>query len=131
MSFDSIIANPGRLLILTALASEPQQGFVQLRERTGLTDGNLSTHARRLSTAGMIEIHKSIRDGKPATDMKLTSLGRQSLEDHVQSLLAALKGSSLREVLVGEESISEANAVQDAFNAEQVNSSSHGADWVD
>jgi DNA-binding MarR family transcriptional regulator len=91
MPFDALVANPGRLRILTALVAEPQQDFVHLRHRTQLTDGNLSTHAKRLSLGGMIEIEKEIRDGKPVTHFKLTPLGRQSLEDHAQSLLAALQ----------------------------------------
>ena len=41
---DALVANPGRLRILTALASEPQQDFVRLRNVTRLTDGNLATH---------------------------------------------------------------------------------------
>ena len=64
---------------------------MRLRARTQLTDGNLSTHAKRLSAAGMIEIHKDLRGGKPVTHFKLTPLGRQSLEDHAQWLIAALQ----------------------------------------
>ena len=42
MTFDPLVSNAGRLRILTALAEEPRgQAFVQLRSRTGLTDGNL------------------------------------------------------------------------------------------
>jgi hypothetical protein len=52
MPFDALVANPGRLRILTALVAEPRQEFVRLRERTRLTDGNLATHAKRLCGAG-------------------------------------------------------------------------------
>ena len=61
MGFDALVANAGRLNILTALAVEERQEFVQLRQRTALTDGNLACHARRLATAGLIEINKSFR----------------------------------------------------------------------
>src|SRR4051812_8617838 len=91
MSFDPLVANPGRLQILTALAAEPAQPFVALRRRTGLTDGNLSTHARRLQTAGLVEIEKSIAAGKPLTTLHLTRQGRQALAAHAQALLAALE----------------------------------------
>jgi len=87
MSFDPLIANPGRLRILAALAAEPRQPFVQLRNQTGLTDGNLATHARRLQSAGLVAIEKSIADGKPLTTLELTADGKRALANHVQSLI--------------------------------------------
>ncbi len=89
-----MVTSPGRLSILTALASEPQQPFVQLRQRTGLTDGNLATHARRLQAAGFVAIHKTIDAGKPLTTLQLTTAGRDALADHARQLLAALDQSS-------------------------------------
>ena len=93
MPLDSIVANPGRLRILASLASEPSQEFVRLRQRTQLTDGNLSTHARRLQNAGLLAIDKSFRAGKPVTTITLTTQGRRALESHVQTLVAALNVS--------------------------------------
>jgi len=90
MGFDSLVANPGRLSILTALAVEERQEFVQLREHTQLTDGNLACHARRLQTAGLIGINKSFRDGKPVTCLTLTHAGRAALEAHARRVLAAI-----------------------------------------
>ena len=95
MAFDAIVTNPGRLRILTALAVEEQQEFVQLRAKTSLTDGNLSSHARRLHTAGMIDIDKTFRDGKPVTQFRLTPEGRSALESHVRRLMAALSTRKL------------------------------------
>jgi|SRR5581483_8494721 len=90
MALDAIVANPGRLRILTSLASEPSQEFVRLRQRTQLTDGNLSTHARRLHNAGLLAIDKSFRAGKPVTTFTLTTQGRRALETHVRELMSAL-----------------------------------------
>lgn len=90
MSFDSVVANAGRLQILTALAVEERQDFVQLRGVTQLTDGNLSAHAKRLQSAGMLQIDKHFRDGKPVTSFLLTPMGRSALESHVRKLLAAM-----------------------------------------
>ena len=97
MGFDALVANAGRLNILTALAVEERQEFVQLRQRTALTDGNLACHARRLATAGLIEINKSFRDGKPVTSMTLTTAGRSALEAHARRVLAAI---SHRRILI-------------------------------
>jgi DNA-binding MarR family transcriptional regulator len=90
MSFDPIVANPGRLSILTALAVEESQEFVQLRDATRLTDGNLASHARRLQTAGMIAVEKHFRAGKPVTSFALTVDGRKALEAHTRRLIAAI-----------------------------------------
>ena len=91
MGFDPVIASPGRLTILTALATNSAgQEFVHLRKRTCLTDGNLSSHAARLRAAGLIEIAKSFRDSRPVTTLRLTSVGRAALEQHARQLLAAV-----------------------------------------
>ena len=90
MSFDPIVANAGRLRILTALAVEERQEFVTLRRSTELTDGNLAAHARRLSSAGLIHIDKEFRQGKPVTSYVLTSAGRKALEAHARRLFAAI-----------------------------------------
>jgi DNA-binding MarR family transcriptional regulator len=96
MAFNSAVVNPGRLSILTALAVEDQQDFVTLRTRTNMTDGNLSTHAKRLAQAGMVEIEKKIDAGKPVTRFTLTVAGRSALEGHVRKLLAALSQRRVR-----------------------------------
>jgi DNA-binding MarR family transcriptional regulator len=90
MPFDPLVANAGRLRILTALAVEECQEFVHLRRRTQLTDGNLAAHAKRLEAAGLIGIDKQFRGGKPVTTYILTAIGRQALESHARRLVAAI-----------------------------------------
>lgn len=95
MSFDPLIANAGRLRILTALAVEERQEFVHLRRSTQLTDGNLASHARRLQAGGLIQIDKQFRDGKPVTHLTLTPEGRKALEAHARRLVAAISHRKL------------------------------------
>lgn len=95
MSFDPLIANAGRLRILTALAVEERQEFVRLRRSTQLTDGNLASHARRLQAGGLIQIDKQFRDGKPVTHLTLTPEGRRALEAHARRLVAAISHRKL------------------------------------
>ena len=90
MPFDPLVANAGRLRILTALAVEERQEFVHLRTRTQLTDGNLAAHAKRPRSAGLIEIDKEFREGKPVTSYLLTAAGRAALEGHARRLIAAI-----------------------------------------
>jgi DNA-binding MarR family transcriptional regulator len=97
MPFDNLIANAGRLRILTALAVENRQEFVRLRQMTRLSDGNLSAHARRLCSAGLVEIEKRFRDGRPVTTFHLTDDGRRRLTEHVRQLLAAVEVEGIKE----------------------------------
>ncbi len=90
MFTENLVANPGRLRILTALAVEEKADFVPLRQQTNLTDGNLASHARRLASAGLISIEKSFRNGKPITSLTLTRQGRSALESHARRVLAAI-----------------------------------------
>jgi len=90
LTFDPLVANPGRLSILTALAVDERQEFVALRRRTNLTDGNLASHAKRLQVAGLVTVDKSFRAGKPVTCYILTGEGRKALESHARRVLAAI-----------------------------------------
>jgi DNA-binding MarR family transcriptional regulator len=95
-TFDAMIASSGRLRILTTLVAQPrmEMNFVRLRHSTGLTDGNLATHTRRLEAAGLVRIDKSFQDRKPVTQVQLTAPGRSALELHARQLLEALNPSS-------------------------------------
>jgi len=90
MPFDPLVANAGRLRILTSLAVNERQEFVHLRRSTELTDGNLASHARRLKIGGLIAIDKEFRGGKPVTHFTLTVDGRKALEAHTRRLIAAI-----------------------------------------
>lgn len=124
MSFDAMIANPGRLSILTALAVESEVEFVHLRRVTQLTDGNLSCHAKRLATAGLVDIDKSFRQGKPVTSVKLTPQGRSALESHVRRLLAAMSHRRL-------ETASPTTPAQDAPTEPAVSPVTTTEEWID
>ena len=91
MAFDPVISNAGRLHILTALVQGESHSreFVELRRVTQLTDGNLSAHAKRLASAGYVDVSKAFRGGKPVTSFKITAAGREALEAHARELLAA------------------------------------------
>ena len=102
MNFDPIITNPGRLSILTALCRESRKDFVSLRSATRLTDGNLTTHARKLASAGLVTIEKAARDGappeaRPVTYITLTDEGREALALHVATLTTSMTATPVME----------------------------------
>ncbi|MGH8129033.1 MAG: transcriptional regulator, partial [Gammaproteobacteria bacterium] len=51
---DAVIHSRIRLAVMATLASVENAEFTFLREQTGTTDGNLSTHLRKLEDAGYI-----------------------------------------------------------------------------
>jgi len=133
MSFDPLVANAGRLRILTALAVEESQEFVQLRHATQLTDGNLASHARRLQTAGMIAVEKHFREGKPVTSFALTTDGRKALEAHTRRLIAAISHRRVGAVAVGAVAVAPAAVKAKTIPiAQPVSSVAHqDEDWID
>ena len=120
MPIDTLIANAGRLRILTALVSQNPMEFVQLRRVTSLTDGNLSSHAKRLHTAGLLNIDKVFRMGKPVTTFTLTASGKERLTAHVTALMAMVTGEPEQS---SSTPAAEAHAVEYSAQVEE--------DWVD
>ena len=83
---DAVIHEPARLAIVSALAVAPEMSFKELKTTLGLTDGNLSVHARTLEDAGYIAIHKTFEGRKPLTTMQLTRKGREAFSKYLDTL---------------------------------------------
>ncbi len=83
---DKVIHEPGRLAIVASLAARGSMSFNDLKETLGMTDGNLSTHARTLEEAGYITVEKTFVGRKPRTTMTLTSSGRSAFRKYVDYL---------------------------------------------
>ncbi len=94
LSLDSLIHERVRLGIVSALAGHDRLAFTELRDALGLTDGNLSAHARKLEDAGYIVSHKSFVDRMPLTEYELTERGRAELAgylDHLETVIRAAR----------------------------------------
>lgn len=94
-SLDPVIHERARLGIVSALAAAPSLRFVELKDALGLTDGNLSVHARRLEEAGYVACEKGYDDRVPRTVYRLTAEGRRALTaylDHMEALIRAARG---------------------------------------
>lgn len=84
-----------RLGILSALSVNPSMSFGELKELLKTSDGNLSTHARRLEDAGYISCRKRFADRVPKTEYTMTSKGRRVFQrhlEHLESLIKAARG---------------------------------------
>lgn len=84
---DRIIHEKARLGILASLATHPAGlVFGDLKELCSLTDGNLSRHLQVLADAGLVLIHKSFKDRRPLTQVRLTDQGRERFLGYIATL---------------------------------------------
>jgi DNA-binding MarR family transcriptional regulator len=83
-----------RLGVLSALAVTPALSFADLKHTLGVTDGNLSIHARKLEDAQFIASEKTFQDRRPLTQYTLTPKGRAAFErylGHMEALIEAMR----------------------------------------
>jgi DNA-binding transcriptional ArsR family regulator len=94
VNLDRLIHERTRLAIVSALAVNPSLTFNELKELLGVTDGNLSVHARKLEDGGYIVCTKSFSGRVPKTEYRLAAAGRRALEkylDHMEALIRATR----------------------------------------
>ncbi|MFW9828440.1 MAG: winged helix-turn-helix domain-containing protein [Candidatus Thorarchaeota archaeon] len=66
--------------------------FVFLRNQTGLTDGNLSSHLSKLESTGYVKIEKKFKGKKPQTILKLSKNGREAFDLYRKKMEQVLSG---------------------------------------
>ena len=91
---DRLIHERVRLGIVSALAVNRSLSFNELKSMLGLTDGNLSVHARKLEEAGYVVCAKSFEGRTPRTEFTLTDSGRGAVEaylNHMEALIHAVR----------------------------------------
>ena len=82
-----------RLGIMSALAVNEMLTFNDLKALFGVTDGNLSAHARKLEEAGLISYRKSFAGRRPRTEYRLTAAGRRSLTRYLEHMEAVIRAT--------------------------------------
>ena len=91
---DRLVHERVRLGIVSALAVNESLSFNDLKSLLGVTDGNLSAHARKLEDAGYLECTKGYKGRVPRTEYRLTADGRAALEGylgHMEALIRAVR----------------------------------------
>lgn len=89
---DDVIHGRLRLGIMAYLSTASPAIFGELKEKVGATDGNLSTHLRKLEDAGYVKQEKRFVGRRPQTRVFLTDQGRKawlSWIDQMQGLMRA------------------------------------------
>jgi DNA-binding MarR family transcriptional regulator len=75
-----------RLAAASALMGVEEAEFTWLRDAIGATDGNLSTHMRKLEEAGYVKVRKTFAGRRPATFFSLSPEGREAFARYVEEL---------------------------------------------
>ncbi len=90
---DDVIHGRLRLGIMAYLTSVSPATFGELKEKTGATDGNLSTHLRKLENTGYIRLEKLFVGRRPQTRVHLTTKGRKAWFDWLDQIRALMEAA--------------------------------------
>ena len=87
-ALERIFHEPNRLAIMSALCAEEagSLSFRDLKEITGMTDGNLNRHLNVLAKAGTIRITKAFVKNKPRTTVTISKKGLQRFTEYLNAL---------------------------------------------
>lgn len=88
---DDIIHARIRLAIMTILLTRGKTDFATLKKQTKTSDGNLSTHLRKLEDAKYIDLEKSFLERKPITIYWLSAKGKKAYANYIETLERLVK----------------------------------------
>ncbi|HET6630949.1 MAG TPA: transcriptional regulator [Woeseiaceae bacterium] len=88
---DDLIHSRIRLAVMAVLAGVERAEFTFIRDRVNTSDGNLSTHLRKLEDSGYVRIRKRFQGRKPVTDVAMTPKGREAFSAYIAHLERLLR----------------------------------------
>ncbi|MGM0443228.1 MAG: winged helix-turn-helix domain-containing protein [Fibrobacterota bacterium] len=83
---ERLLASPVRLQIMATLVASRSMDFPSLKERLGLTGGNLSSHIKQLERAEYLKISKDFVNNRPKTEYTVTDTGREEFAAYIDLL---------------------------------------------
>lgn len=93
-AIDDIIHGRLRLGIMAYLSTVSPAIFGELRDKVGATDGNLSTHLRKLEEAGYVRQEKRFVGRRPQTRIFLTDTGRKAWLAWIAQMQSLISGAT-------------------------------------
>lgn len=90
---DDVIHGRLRLGVMAYLSAASPAIFGELRDKVGATDGNLSTHLKKLEEAGYVRQEKRFVGKKPQTRVFLTDSGRAAWIAWIQRMEAIMRAA--------------------------------------
>jgi len=89
-AIDDVIHGRLRLGIMAYLSAVNPASFPELINKTGATNGNLSTHLTKLESAGYVTQEKGYKGKRPQTLVHLTPQGRKAWITYLDTMKALL-----------------------------------------
>ena len=83
---DNTIHAKARLIIMATLVLNGASSVKQLKDASGLTDGNLGSHLRVLEDAGYIHIARTFAQRKPLSLCRVTPAGQAAFTQYLDVL---------------------------------------------
>ena len=83
---DTIFHSRIRLAAASMLYHDGCADFNSLKKGIGATDGNMTTHLRKMEEAGYLDVEKKFVGRKPVTVYMLTKDGRRGFEEYIKRL---------------------------------------------
>jgi DNA-binding MarR family transcriptional regulator len=84
--FDPLLHQSVRSKLISHLISNDELPFKALKEYLGVTDGNLSSHLKKLEDAKYVKIKKSFEGKRPKTVVLITEIGKRAFRDYIEAL---------------------------------------------
>lgn len=85
-AIDDVIHGRLRLGVMAYLSAVNPASFPELLDKTGATNGNLSTHLTKLESAGYVRQEKGYKGKRPQTLVHLTETGRSAWISYLDAM---------------------------------------------
>lgn len=84
--FNPLLHQPIRSKLISLLISNGELPFKALKDILDLTDGNLSSHLKKLEDADYVKIEKFFEGKRPKTVVKITDNGKAAFLNYIEAL---------------------------------------------
>ena len=84
--FDPLLHQPVRSKLLSLLITNDELPFKALKESLSVTDGNLSSHLRKLEKEEYVLIEKTFEGKRPKTVVYITPKGKEAFSKYIEAL---------------------------------------------
>lgn len=75
-----------RLGLMSILSVNSWISYKEIKDLLEVTDGNLASHIQSLEKIKYLEIKKQFIGKKPLTTYKVTKMGKEAFENHIEGL---------------------------------------------
>ena len=75
-----------RLGLMSILSVNSWVSYKEIKDLLEVTDGNLASHVQSLEKINYLEIKKQFIGKKPLTTYKVTKMGKEAFEKHIEGL---------------------------------------------